>query len=41
MATRGTTATDDEADGDNTITFENKAKFKDNFCDVSLVCGID
>ena len=37
MATRGTTQSDDEAEGANKITFENKAKFKDNFRDVSFV----
>lgn len=38
MATRGTTSADDETEGDNRITFEGKAKFKDNFCDVSVFC---
>ena len=36
MASRGTTKDDDVAEGDNRVTFENKAKFKDNVCDVSF-----
>lgn len=36
LSTEGTIDGDDAAEGDNRVTFEKKAKFKDNFCDVSL-----
>lgn len=36
LSTQGAFDTDDAAEGDNRITFENKAKFKDNLCDVSF-----
>lgn len=38
LSTQGTTKYGGEAEGINMITFKNKAKFKDNVCDVSVSC---